>query len=327
MKNLQRIGMIVAMTAIAGGSGYYMQSKHGNGALSQGPVPESITPIIARSTAPQTTPVAEQAPVIGGDHTALAIASGVPVRVEPEQPVQLAAVEMQETTRDNVQTDVATPNCEANLVLIAQPGAMLDVGLLAPCHQDQRVVIRHAGLVVTGQTSSAGSLVATIPALASPAEVRVSLIGGAELSESAPVPDLGRFDRIGVQWMANDAFQIHAYENGASFGEQGHLSATNPGRASELGGFVTLIGDDRAERPLLAEIYTFPAGQSVEDLGVNLTIEAAVTERSCGREILGETIELNKGKLTFRDLTIAMPDCDAIGDFMVLEHPLMLAEM
>lgn len=327
MKTVQRLGMIFAMTAIAGGSGFYMQNKHGNGASSQGPVPASITPTLAVSSATVLPSLGEDVTVsIPVKTKALTTGVGLPDETATATPVQLVAVDT--TTDPGPSSDiaeVAIPACSVDMVLVPQPGAMLDIGLLAPCHADQRVVIRHSGLVVTGLTSAAGSMVATIPALASPAEVKITLLGGAEVSETATVPDLARFSRIGVQWMANDAFQVHAYENGAGFGDSGHVSAANPRRPSERGGFVSVLGDDRADRPLLAEVYTFPADVKATDPSVVLSVEAAVTEGTCGREILGETIELVGGKLGFRDLTIDMPGCDAIGEFMVLDQPLQVA--
>jgi len=325
MKNAQRIVSIVAMAAIAGGSGFYMQQKHGNGASSQGPVPNEITPTSAN---PQ-----------GLDAPAQIAGPSLTLAPEPQPDLRLAAagsatsvsppvaVEVALTTPTVAETPepTAAPSCTTDMALIAQPGAMLDIGLLAPCHQNQRIVLRHAGLVITGQTSSAGSFIASIPALASPAQVQISFVGGGETTQSVPVPDLTNFDRFGVQWMANDAFQVHAYHKGAGFGDPGHVSAAATGRVSAEGGFLTLIGDDRAERPLLAEIYTYPATLRAKDKDVIVSVEAAVTEGTCGREILGETIQLSQGNLTIRDLTISMPGCDSVGEFMVLDQPVLLA--
>lgn len=329
MVSVQRIGMIVAMTALAGGSGYYMQNKHGNGALSQGPVPESITPTAAGSPAAQDTALggsaASEPPAALPEQQILAAGSAFTLPPLSDTAEQLAVVTLK-PEEAALETNVEpAKSCSADMALIAQPGAMLDLGLLAPCHQNARILIRHGGLVITGLTSSAGTYVASIPALASPAEVSITFQDATAATESVVVPDLAAYDKFGVQWMANDAFQIHAYQNGATFGEDGHISAANPARVTAEGGFVTLLGDDRADRPLLAEIYTYPAKVRASDSAVIVSVEAAVTEGTCGREILGETLQLSEGKVVLRDLTIEMPDCTAVGEYMVLDQPVLLA--
>jgi len=69
------------------------------------------------------------------------------------------------------------------------------------------------------------------------------------------------------------------------------------------------------DMPLLAEVYTYPAMGSAD-----VVIEAAVTAQTCGRELLGETLLSEAGRVTVTDLTLAMPDCDAVGDFLVLNN-------
>ena len=320
MKALQRVGMIVAMTAVAGGSGYYMQNKHGNGASSQGPVPDIIVP-----TAATTLAVPESNQITVAPAAMIAPVDISPQPQDSQDVIVMAAAEPLQETAPQANAITPAENCRIDMALIAQPGAMLDIGLLAPCQVNQRVVIRHGGLVVTGLTSAAGTLVASIPALTSPAEVKIDFPGDVAAQETVVVPDLADYDRFGVQWMASDSFQLHAYENGATFGAQGHKSALETGRVSQDGGFVVLLGDDRAERPLLAEVYTYPAKVRATDKDVIVSVEAAVTEASCDREILGETIQLSLGKVTLRDLTIAMPDCTAVGEYMVLDQPVLLA--
>ena len=78
--------------------------------------------------------------------------------------------------------------------------------------------------------------------------------------------------------MADDAFQLNAFEGGAEFGAPGHISAMNPSRrllnVPMQGGNLSLLGDARAALPMLAEVYTFPLDLTET---VDLTIEASVT--------------------------------------------------
>ncbi|HSF62971.1 MAG TPA: hypothetical protein VLA78_01195, partial [Paracoccaceae bacterium] len=151
-------------------------------------------------------------------------------------------------------------------------------------------------------------------------EVAAVLPGGDRLGAAAPL-DLSAVERFAVQWSGADAFQLHAYEDGAAFGQPGHVSAADPGRALPLvpgrGGHLLTLGDAGVDLPLLAEVYTFPADPARR---VAVTVESAVTPATCGRELLGETLHSRKGATTAADIALAMPGCDALGDFLVLNN-------
>ena len=83
------------------------------------------------------------------------------------------------------------------------------------------------------------------------------------------------------------------------------------------GGFLTLLGDSTAKNPLLAEVYTYPADPAAKP---EIIVESAVTDATCGRELLGETLNAIGGQVFVTELTLAMPDCSGIGDFMVLKN-------
>lgn len=213
------------------------------------------------------------------------------------------------------------PACDLSLELVNMPGAMIGVTLLAPCHPNQRVVLRHAGLAVTGQTTATGALFTDLPALETAAAVEAFFADGTRAKADVAMPELATLRRFGVQWQADDAFQLNAFEDGATYGDPGHVSATDPhGPVAGLppkGGFLTLVGDATAANPLLAQIYTYPADPTVKP---EVFVEAAVTEKTCGRELIGETLTTAGGSTFVTDLTLAMPECDAIGDYLVLKN-------
>lgn len=341
-KRILRIGAIVA---VAGATGFVMQAQQKTptpriAAASGLPAPNlaplaTMAPATADSVVTAVTPVVAEtltspAPSVAPMDRALNTTGIAPQTAPVVALVGPSASELADTTAsgtsptpDVASVAAAPPACPQDMALIARAGAMLDIGLLAPCRPDQRVLIRHGGLVVTARTSAAGTLVASLPALQSPAEVSIAFADGASVTERATVADLARFDRFAVQWMAGDSFQLHAYTAaGAAAGvKAGHVWADAPGFATPDGAFLTQIGDAGAERPLLAEVFTWPAGTRATDPTVTLNIEAAVTDETCGREILGETIQLNAGRLTTRDLSIEMPGCDAVGEYVVLPNP------
>ncbi len=209
---------------------------------------------------------------------------------------------------------VTADACPITLDVMADPGAMIGITLLAPCHPSERVVLRHAGLAITVATTATGSAFVTVPALETDALVVVRFDDGSEASASVTVPELATLRRFGVQWQNDDAFQVYGLEGMTT------ISATNAGTGPAdglplAGGFLTRLGDASALTPLLAEIYTYPATGMAD-----VVVEAAVTAATCGREILGETLASVAGRVTVTDLSLVMPDCNAVGDFLVLNN-------
>lgn len=209
---------------------------------------------------------------------------------------------------------VTADACPITLDVMADPGAMIGITLLAPCNPSERVVLRHAGLAITVATTATGSAFVTVPALETDALVVVRFDDGSEASASVTVPELATLRRFGVQWQNEDAFQVYGLEGMTT------ISATNVGTGPAdglplAGGFLTRLGDASALTPLLAEIYTYPATGMAD-----VVVEAAVTAATCGREILGETLASVAGRVTVTDLSLVMPDCEAVGDFLVLNN-------
>lgn len=216
-------------------------------------------------------------------------------------------------------------SCDADLYVASTPAAMLAVRLDAPCHANERVVIRHEGLAITGRTNELGQLQIGIPALAAEATVTIAFADGATLSGEAVVPDLADFNRVGVQWQGKEAFELHALEFGATETGRGHVSAVDPRNPSfaerGIGGFLSILGDAGVDNPLLAEVYSFPAAHVARLGTVQIYLEAEVTPDTCGRVILGETLDLRKGsRLRTMELSLPMPGCDALGQLLVLKN-------
>lgn len=247
-----------------------------------------------------------------------AVASG-PRRPLPDylllQPAQAFAAELTQVDLiADLQAADIPENCTLQLGLLPLPNAMVGLSLLAPCHSGERVVLSHAGLAVTAKTSASGGLITQIPALTPVAEVRVVFASGQQASALVDLPDFGTIERFAVQWQDADAFQLHAFENGAEFGEAGHRWSDSPGKAGQ-NGYVTLLGDATTPLPLLAQIYTFSPS-----LDADVVVEAEVTSTTCARALLGETLLSRRGKVEVSDLTLEMPDCGALGDFLVLKN-------
>jgi hypothetical protein len=308
------LAMIFATAGIALGAGQIVQGNAtGSPKMTTAElVPTAITPVSAGAEKASPTRPAEK-PII--------VANPEPASTPIAPPVITAAL-----------TDPVAPKpvpaplpepivdaCAVTFDVLAEPNAMIGIMFNAPCAPNTRLVLRHAGLAVTAKTSITGSVFMSLPALDAKGEVTATLKGQSAVTDSVAIPDLASLRRFGVQWQNDDAFQLHAFENGAVFGAPGHVSAAatqipKPGE-SPAGGYLVLLGDTTVNLPLVAEVYTFPATGVPE-----IVVEAAITAKTCGRELLGETLTSTGGAVATMDVTLATPDCTAIGDILVLNN-------
>lgn len=208
--------------------------------------------------------------------------------------------------------------CPVTLTLAPQANAMIGLALQAPCHADERVVLQHAGLAITEMTGASGLLSASLPALDAGGSVTLRFGDGTAVTQSLAMPEVAGMRRFAVQWQDRDSFQLHGFENGADYGQPGHVWAMAPNAplpgVAPAGGYLTALGNPAAPLPMLAQVYTFPAGKA------DVVIEAEVTEATCGRELLGETLVSEAGRARVSELNVAMPGCEAKGDILVLRN-------
>ena len=337
--NLQRkLTLVVATGAIALGAGHFVQKTIAGRTVetAEAKQPDLVTSSIETVAAgagtasavvapapvnPDWAQVAAIDPIIPPPSGDLILPSKPDFANIPDpQPSPAVTVLAAATTEDAALSPTVQPAepiveaCPINIELIAQPGAMVGVSVLAPCHPAERAVLRHAGLAITGKTSAAGALFAILPAMTGVAEVEVGFASGDKSSGAVEIPEFQGLRRFAVQWQDKDMFQLHAFEKGAAYGQPGHYSAANPA-ASASGASLTLLGDSSTELPLLAEVFTY-----ARDTETEILVEAAVTEETCGRELLAETVESQNGSVEIGDIMLEMPACDTVGDILVLKN-------
>lgn len=227
---------------------------------------------------------------------------------------------------DFLEYDIAkAPDCELTAKAVPTAGAMVDVSLHAPCYLGERVSIVHEGMTFSRHLSGEGKLKETIPALTPDVAISFSFMNGETITAFAEVPSVSLYDRVVLQWQGKTIAQIHAREYGADYGTEGHVWAGAPRDFSAVigghGGFLTSLGDPAAMSPMLAEVYTFPSGLAKTEGGVELTIEAEVTQDNCGTEIQARTSQYAAGKeISSRFMSLAVPNCSAVGNFLVLNN-------
>ncbi|WP_127108969.1 hypothetical protein [Pararhodobacter zhoushanensis] len=248
------------------------------------PVAEADNPVLLSDLSPAQTPVADDV-----------------LPLDPELQAELAA-------------------CAVWLVVTPAPGAMLDASVYAPCDNGAAVSVTHAGLSFDSRVGDDGQMMLQLPALSSEATVSVTFADGRVQTDSTTVPDLASMERVVLQWQGPAMLVLNAYEFGAAYGDPGHVNANaprEPGVPDQ--GFMTVLGDPDIEGAHLAQVYSYPRGETPRTGQVSLEIEAPITPTSCGQTLQANTVELHgTASAQVRQVQITMPDCDGTGGFIVL---------
>lgn len=265
---------------LALGAGQFMQSGTAQSSPAMAPGPQAAAAIALRPAA--ATPLAAYEPE-----------PAAPLAEVQVTPVALAADPVAEAAEPAPQPAPLADACPVTLEVFASADAILSISLAAPCRPNQTVVLAHAGLAVTYQTTATGALFIDIPALEPAGALSVRFPDGQIAEAAAPVPEIAALRRLAVQWMGDDSFAF----TGA--------------------GPVFTLGAVSGPVPMQAHVIDLPA----TDLP-SLAIEAEITPRTCGRELLGEVLLSDAGQVTRADLSLAMPECDGSGGFVALNNPL-----
>ena len=215
--------------------------------------------------------------------------------------------------------------CTVSMRVTAAPAAMLDVRLDAPCRPDETVTFAHEGLTFTQATDGFGLLRVQIPALVAQAAILATFEDGEDVAQIATVSDLDAFDRVALQWTGPQALSLHALELGASYGDAGHVWTKAPKSTDRAllgqGGFLSRLGSGRDDIDISAEIYSFPSGQFLTGGVVHLIVEAEVTSKNCGGEVTARAFQPGVfGTVSATDVQLSMPECDAIGEILILKN-------
>lgn len=317
-----------------------LSSKPASAVAAQVPVPSPIIASMSGTavlpspipniTLAATTPTAAGPEPVPTEPAPADIAATTPAAVDPKPvlaepaPAIIATKEPEPSIVPKAMEVLLQPQgkCQNDLRLAAVADAIIEITLRAPCHPNERLVLRHGPLAVTVKTTAQGSAFLKIPALDAAGQISLRFVDGSVIDSAVQVPDVTNLRRFAVQWMERDTFGVNAFEGGSGYGDAGHISAANPGKLPLTGnadsGYLMILGDAEATPAMLAEVYTYPDGITPP---VELSIEAQVTTDTCGREILGEVMATNAGQSEVSDLVLAMPDCAALGDILVLKNP------
>ncbi|WP_137700993.1 hypothetical protein [Marimonas lutisalis] len=219
----------------------------------------------------------------------------------------------------------ANAGCTAEMTAETMAAALVKVSLSAPCLPNERVTMEHAGMKFTEATDASGMLEIVVPALEEQASFTANFGNGESTTTTTTVSSLSFYDRAVVQSEGESSVSLHALEYGADYDDNGHVWSGASGgiesAATGKGGFIISLGDPKMDKSLVAEVYTFPTGIAQQDGDVELSVEIEVTEMNCGRPIEATSLQTGaSADMTRQALELTMPDCDAVGDFLVLKN-------
>ncbi len=330
MQVFRRVGMAGSVFMLALATGYVTQN---GGAIasrfSPGATPGGVAQI-ASDPAPEAPQhesavnTSETAPTTSLSSVSIPVEPAVMALTAPA--TRLFADRLSGTTQTPVIAP-DTPTCDVTLSAIPGDAAMVDLSVVAPCHPNETVIIRQGTLKFTQATDHDGQLRLSLPALSADASLEVELSDGTAATTQADVPAASSYEHVGLQWTGRTDLQLHAFEFGATYGQPGHVhagAAHSPDRAKLMGaGYMTLLGDPTLEGGMMAEVYSFPSADAHARGVIRITVEAEVTRDNCGRQVSAETLQPVLGDgLDAVDLTLSVPGCDALGEFLVLNNVL-----
>ncbi|MFW8593877.1 hypothetical protein [Cribrihabitans neustonicus] len=210
------------------------------------------------------------------------------------------------------------PACAFMAAAAPAAGASVDLSVEAPCRAGETFTVHHRGMMFTAALDGSGRYQARVPALAGRAVFVVETGSGDGATARVQVPDVDSVERIVLQWRAGSGFEMHARENGAAYGSAGHLwHGADQAGASDAPPRLIRLGSSSQPGARISEVYTRSAANAA---GTALTAEAEVTPGNCGREIFAEALHLQGGRLQSRELSLAVPGCEASGSFLVLNN-------
>lgn len=332
--NITKLRMLTgaAVVVAAGASGFFMKYMGGDDQAAS-PSAIAVTQAIGNEAVPvtPTTPVvdivtrADTPPVLVLPN----IAPDMPQAPIPDA-VTLASTEGTLTapavTEPAVTTAEPAPliaECETGFTAMAAPGAMVELTLEAPCYKGQMVDIFHAGMRFSEEINANGLMQVSVPAMEEDAFFNALFTDGTTQSTDILMLTVSDYQRSALYWKGNAGFALYALENGAAYGSDGHVSAESPFAASRgvagQGGFLTELGQN--VDGYHSVVYSYPAMLMDTAPAPEISIEAQVQDNTCGTEIaatfMGNSVA---GGLDTTPLIMAVPGCDAVGEFLVLKN-------
>jgi hypothetical protein len=325
MKAIRRALTSVGVFSVAAAAGFVMQNDDRIGSLRKaetgitlGVDAIDLQVLSSAGPAPANPPASETADPLQVSLPDLPVATIVDLRADRQFATRVSSTmrAMEQKTAADMEYNGFGVSCHtSDLQVAARQGATLTVELASSCHPLEDITISHEGLTISATTDSSGALDISLPALAGSGLVSLAFADGDSLTGSADVQAvLTGLVRIAINWEGVDGFRLNASQ--VFTGKQ---DLASPPTASS-GAAIAVLGASNGGIPHLAEVYT----ATRSGLPQSVRIEAEVTEKTCGRDLSGLLLVARGSQSVTREpLVVTMPDCDALGDRVVLDYPLV----
>lgn len=315
---MRRVTLVSATFLLAAATGHMMQNGISLGGGSVDGAPDEAS---ARTLG--VSNVTSVANIVGTDlpsMTLINLSDPATLPALPTRPIPPDTGIQHGSSAADARYDTFGRSCALpEMLLSTAPGAMVDMDLSAPCHPEKQILLHYGGISFNVMTDSTGRYMGVLPALSATTKVDAVLPGDEQISATIAVPGAETLNRIAISWRSAPGLGLNVFEYGADFGEVGHIHAAAPREPqTDLGGYMTSLGDPGLTQPMLAQIYTAPIGLT----DVSFTLEVPVTEADCGQDITANSVRALGGATPEQvALSIAMPECDAVGDAIVMPLP------
>ncbi len=207
---------------------------------------------------------------------------------------------------DDLTKASSVPSCDINLATAIAEQATVLLTVQSTCRADMPFEILHNGMVLTAATDALGQASVSVPALSANASLFITFADGSGATAAAVVPEVEALNRVVLQW--DDL--------------EGELIQTADLEASMIG-HIARYGEAADETAHFVEVFTFPASLSTGEALDALTVQAPVTEESCGQTLRGQVFHVLAGaEPAFKDIRITLPGCEHVGTFLELKKVL-----
>lgn len=343
MADVKRIAMAGGTLACIGAIGFFMQSganvPPGKKPVSAAGMTNAAADVNNVPSPPEISEISltsgdaelPKAPVVPEETVQVVAQVDEPI-VTPEQVEKPVEVSLLDTTPIIPEAEPAAreepkivESCDITMSGTEIAGALVKLDLRAPCLPNERVTVHHNGMMFTESTDAVGTLNIAVPALAENAVFIASFPNSEGAVANVKVTSLDLYDRAVLQSEIVNSISLHALEYGAGYNDQGHIWANATGELADAaigkGGFMLMLGNPAISDATMAQVYTFPTGLAELPGDISLSAEIEVTSMNCGLDVEAQSLQVSAGgqpKVQTLDLT--MPDCDAVGDFLVLKN-------
>ncbi|SLN10889.1 hypothetical protein AQS8620_00065 [Aquimixticola soesokkakensis] len=315
MNTRNRVFAVIAISGIVYAVGQFM----GDGYATAGHLQS------ARAVVPQTPSLASGVPLPPAVLADLAPPPDIPPALSPRLIALNDTGSVPRLLSDAPGFSPLAPRCAPQASALPSDGAMIALSLRALCHAHAPVQISHAGMRFSETLDENGSLALVMPALESAGEVTFRFLDGTEVVTKTEMFTLAGYRRSVLQWSGDAGFRLNAFEGGAAYGQDGHVSPQMPRDpqtgVAATGGFLTLLGSATGADALHAQVYSFPADRAPADLDVRVEAEVDVSATTCGRTLAAQALVMNEdGSRQMLPVSLPMPVCDTSGGFISLKN-------